>query len=97
MVPTPTSLSSSKDPPCISTSDFPCDTEATRTLREKINGQPVRCEERDRDRYGRIVAVCYFGCLDLNAWMVAHSWAVAYRRYLMDYTWQRGERVQSLH
>ena len=43
------------------------------------------CEERDRDRYGRIVAVCYASGEDLNAWMVAQGLALVYRRYSMDY------------
>ena len=35
-----------------------CGAAATRALRERIAGRPVECAERDRDRYGRIVAVC---------------------------------------
>jgi endonuclease YncB( thermonuclease family) len=45
----------------------------------------VSCQPRDRDRYGRIVAVCFKGNEDLNRWMVANGWAVAYRRYSVDY------------
>jgi endonuclease YncB( thermonuclease family) len=37
------------------------------------------------DRCGRIVAVCYLGSEDLNAWMVTQGWAVAYRHYSKDY------------
>ena len=48
-------------------------------------GRPVACEERDRDRYGRVVAVCTVGGRDLNRWMVAEGWAFAYRRYSRDY------------
>ena len=53
----------------------------TRALRERIAGRSVECAERDRDRYGRIVAVCRVGGADLNAWMVEQGWAVAYRKY----------------
>ena len=35
----------------------------------------------DTDRYGRIVAVCRASGEDLNGWMVAHGWALAYRHY----------------
>ncbi len=35
----------------------------------------------DVDRYGRVVATCFVGVTDLGCWMVAHGWAVAYRRY----------------
>ena len=54
-----------------------CGAAATRALRERIGGRPVECAERDRDRYGRIVAVCRVAGADVNAWMVQHGWAVA--------------------
>ena len=65
-----------------------CGEVATRALRERIGRRPVECSERDRDRYGRIVAVCRVGGADLNAWMVAQGWAVAYRKYSTDYVSQ---------
>ena len=43
------------------------------------------CEERDRDRYGRMVALCWSGDDELNAWMVREGWAFAYRRYSLRY------------
>ena len=64
---------------------WPCGREATRALARRIGGRPVACEERDRDRYGRVVAVCTVAGLDLNRWMVAEGWAFAYRRYSRDY------------
>jgi endonuclease YncB( thermonuclease family) len=45
----------------------------------------IRCEHRDVDRYGRVVAVCFGGSEELNRWMVANGWAVAFRRYSLDY------------
>ena len=45
----------------------------------------MRCEERDIDRYERIVAVCYGGSVDLNEQMVRLGLALAYRRYSLDY------------
>ena len=45
----------------------------------------VECSERDRDRYGRILAVCRVDGADVNAWMVEQGWAVAYRKYSTDY------------
>ena len=45
----------------------------------------VTCKEKDRDRYRRIVAVCFMGTHDFNAMMVRQGWALAYRRYSMDY------------
>ena len=54
-------------------------------LEDKISGRSVVCEEKDQDRYGRIVAVCRSAGEDLNAWMVSRGWALAYRRYAQDY------------
>lgn len=62
-----------------------CGTEATMSLRELISGANVTCAERDRDRYGRIVAVCHAGGVNLNAAMVLSGMALAYRKYSDDY------------
>ena len=55
-----------------------CGSEATRALARRIGGRPIACEERDRDRYGRIVAVCRVRGEDLNRWMMRQGWALAY-------------------
>ena len=65
-----------------------CGREATRALRGRIGGRSVSCQEHDRDRYGRVVAVCSASGTDLNAWMVAEGWAFAYRRYSNAYVAQ---------
>ena len=44
----------------------------------------MECALRDRDGYGRIVAVCRVAGADLDAWMPDQGWAVAYRRYSTD-------------
>ena len=62
-----------------------CGREATRALARLIRGKRVTCGERDRDRYGRIVAVCTAAGQDLNAWMAAGGWALAYRQYSRAY------------
>ena len=54
-------------------------------MADRIGRATVSCQPRDLDRYGRIVAVCFNGKEDLNRWMVANGWAVAYRRYSEDY------------
>ena len=64
---------------------WPCGREATRALSGRIAGRPVVCEERDRDRYGRSVAVCRAGGEDVNAWMARAGWAFAYRKYSHSY------------
>jgi endonuclease YncB( thermonuclease family) len=62
-----------------------CGQQASFALADRIGHAAVRCEPRDIDRYRRIVAVCFKGNEDLNRWMVANGWAVAYRRYSVDY------------
>ena len=37
------------------------------------------------DRYGRTLAICTVGGLDVNAWLVSEGWALAYRRYSLAY------------
>ena len=62
-----------------------CGKEASRALSRRIGGRRVACEPRERDRYGRTVAVCRAGRHDLGAWMVANGWAIAYRRHSRAY------------
>jgi len=62
-----------------------CGQQAALALDSKIAGRPVACAEKDRDRYGRIVAVCRADNEDLNAWLVAEGWALAYRQYSTNY------------
>ncbi len=62
-----------------------CGRKAAFALTDKIGRAPVTCEERDRDRYGRIVAKCSVGGKDLGEWMVLRGWALAYRQYSTAY------------
>ena len=62
-----------------------CGQRATRALAGQIGGRTVACSERDRDRYGRTVAVCRQGGRDVNAWLIGQGWALAYRRYSLAY------------
>ena len=62
-----------------------CGIEARIALVKMIAEQEVSCEKKDKDRYGRIVAVCTVGGVNLNALMVRGGWALAYRKYSRDY------------
>ena len=64
---------------------YRCGQQAALALANKIGRAPIRCEQRDIDRYKRIVAVCRLGAEDLNGWMVRQGWAIAYRQYSRDY------------
>lgn len=62
-----------------------CGQQAANALAEMIGRQAVRCEGKERDRYGRLIAVCYSGEANLNASMVRSGWALAYVQYSRDY------------
>jgi endonuclease YncB( thermonuclease family) len=71
--------------------EWTCGESATLALIDEIAGQSVTCKGGKRDRYGRLIAVCFAGADNLNAWMVREGWAVAYRRYSKDYVEEEAE------
>ncbi|MBT8005326.1 MAG: thermonuclease family protein [Rhodospirillales bacterium] len=71
--------------------EWRCGQEATNALVRIVGERQVTCSQRDVDRYGRIVAVCRAGAVDLNAWMVGEGWAVAYRRFSREYVSDESE------
>ena len=62
-----------------------CAQRAALALQDLIGWRTVTCDERDVDRYGRIVGSCLVGEVDINEWLVAQGLALAYRRYSRDY------------
>lgn len=62
-----------------------CGQQASLALSDRIGSSSVTCRRTDTDRYGRMVAVCTEEGGDINAWMVAEGWAVAYTSYSRDY------------
>lgn len=62
-----------------------CGRWAAEALRARVEGRVLRCEARDRDRYGRVVARCEADGEDVAAALVRAGLAFAYRRYSMDY------------
>jgi hypothetical protein len=67
---------------------FRCDQAATSALQDKIGARLVECQPKELDVYGRVVSVCFVEGEDINAWMVAKGWALAYRHYSLDYVSQ---------
>ncbi|GFH07878.1 high light-induced nuclease, partial [Haematococcus lacustris] len=70
---------------------YACGLVAKDALTQKIGNQPVSCKVRERDQYGRGVAVCSLapggvmgmvsggaGAEELNSWLVKNGLAVAY-------------------
>lgn len=67
---------------------WPCGQRAMEALAAHIAARPVTCVAqtfRPTDRYGRRISTCYVHGQDLNAWLVRHGWALAYRKYSEDY------------
>lgn len=72
---------------CLDASGRPwaCGQNAARALSDRVGRSMLSCRRTDTDRYSRMVAVRSLGWEDVNAWMVGSGWAVAFRRYSMDY------------
>lgn len=66
-------------------SPWRCGQHAALALHDHIARRTVICVEDDVDRYGRMVAHCYLGSEDLSAWLVVNGWAVAFRKYSLQY------------
>jgi endonuclease YncB( thermonuclease family) len=62
-----------------------CGDAAANALRRAIGTQPVVCERRDTDAYGRMVARCTAGGTDLAAELTLRGYALAYRQFSNDY------------
>lgn len=63
---------------------YPCGKKAKKAL-EKLVSSDIRCKKITRDKYRRVVAVCYNGKLNINREMVAQGHAVAYKRYTHEF------------
>ena len=65
--------------------EWECGKEAAALLDGLVAGQKVNCEQRDTDRYGRSVAVCTVGGMDLSEAMTRTGFAVALEQFSADY------------
>ena len=69
-----------------------CGKESKRYLEDLIDGKRITCSYREKDRYGRILGICYHGVyfhndpgLEINGSMVWFGYAIAYKRYSKRY------------
>ena len=62
-----------------------CGQEAANQLAKLVTGKEVRCVPTGRDGFGRTVARCTVGSVDVNRVMVAMGFAVAFRKYSTEY------------
>jgi endonuclease YncB( thermonuclease family) len=70
---------------------YACGRQAAFVLADLIGSSVIECEQKDTDRYGRLVSQCRVGGRDIGAWMVLQGWATAYRYYSMDYVSQESD------
>lgn len=62
-----------------------CGQYATVHLDLLIRDKKVECDVKAHDQYDRAVAVCKVGDVDLSAEQARKGWALAYRRFSVDY------------
>ncbi|MBO9966814.1 thermonuclease family protein [Xanthomonas phaseoli] len=60
---------------------WPCGRRSAAALDDYLLDKTVRCQPKDTDHYGRVVAECFLHGESVNRWMVSSGWAVAYRQY----------------
>lgn len=75
--------------------DYRCGEVATKALEALVAGREIRCSGTDRDRYGRLIAVCWVGGREINRWMVGAGWARAYLRYSNIYDAEERDAAQA--
>ena len=63
---------------------YQCGDDATRALKSIVGNSQVKCFLTGAKTYGRIVATCEAGGVDLSVEMVRLGWAVPYWRYLSE-------------
>ena len=67
---------------------WPCGKKATEHLKKLLEGvstPSLLCKVSSKDRYGRSIAVCYVGEININRNLVENGWALAYSEYSKDY------------
>ena len=70
---------------------WPAGSLAATRLQALTTGRSIVCQEQDRDRYGRTVAICRANGEDLGAILVREGLAWAFTRYSVDYVDQQEE------
>ncbi len=62
-----------------------CGKEATERLRALSNDREWTCDLSGQDVYGRSLGSCTVGGERVSRWLVKNGWALAFRRYSMEY------------
>lgn len=74
-----------------------CGGAAANKLRELVAGRTIVCTKTDTDNYGRTVARCSNGNVDLGSEMVLAGLALAYRQYGRDYVDEESRAKDARH
>lgn len=64
---------------------YPCGQISMQALKLLVKAGDIRCIKKGSNRYGRLLAQCFAGDIDLSAKQVQQGWAVAYRKYDQTY------------
>jgi endonuclease YncB( thermonuclease family) len=64
---------------------YDCGKDAKHALQRIIGSNDIECKKSRTDKYGRKLALCSMGTLDINAEMVRQGWAVAYDEFGTNY------------
>ena len=65
--------------------DYFCGKKAKTFMHSMIVNKNVKCNKKDKDKYQRILAICFVGKKNLNKLMVRSGWALAYTFFSKDY------------
>ncbi|MEP5730733.1 MAG: thermonuclease family protein [Sulfitobacter sp.] len=87
------------DQPCttLSGQNWGCGDWVNRQVRDRYQGKMARCEQVDRDRYGRVVARCFVQEADVGQELVQRGLAFAYRKYSHAYVKDEDHARRSVH
>jgi endonuclease YncB( thermonuclease family) len=62
-----------------------CGQAAANGLDVWIAGNPVSCKTHGREKWGRLLATCTVRGTSMQAWLVSHGYALAYRQFSTTY------------
>ena len=62
-----------------------CGVYSKKRLINKLDNKKINCKIITVDRYRRLIGICYLKNEDINEWMVANGYAIAYRKFSKKY------------
>ena len=68
--------------------NYYCGKDATKKLKKFISNKKAKCIGSQKDKYNRLIAICYVRNKDINMWLVRNGLAVSYKKYSSKYLHQ---------